>query len=147
MSRLLSAAVLLTVTVPLSAAEPAKARGPVQLTDEALRIHRDAIAIHEELARRDPENDQHRTDLGWCWRYLGLALAASGDRDSALEQLLRATAIHEERAHRASAEQAAHVVEILEAAATSIRDRGRQVDIVSTVVPPPLMPWAEGVTA
>jgi len=58
-----------------------------------------------------------------------------------------ASAIREGRAHRASAEQAAHVVEILEGAATSIRDRGRQVDIGSTVVPPPLMPWAESVTA
>jgi predicted dehydrogenase len=54
-----------------------------------------------------------------------------------------ATAIAENRPHRASAEQAAHVVEILEAAATSMREDGRPIEIASTIVPPPLMPWAE----
>ncbi len=54
-----------------------------------------------------------------------------------------ATAIDEGRPHRASAEQAAHVVEILEAASRSMQDGGRQIEIESTIVPPPLMPWAE----
>jgi hypothetical protein len=54
-----------------------------------------------------------------------------------------AVAIHEGRPHRASAEQAAHVVEILEAARRSIGEDGRPVEIASTVEPPPLMPWAE----
>jgi len=58
-----------------------------------------------------------------------------------------AAAIDEERPHRASAEQAAHVVEILEAAAASMRDGGRQVEIASTVHPAPLMPWANGADA
>jgi predicted dehydrogenase len=53
-----------------------------------------------------------------------------------------ASAIDEGRPHRASAEQAAHVVEILEAAATSMKDGGRVIPISSTIVPPPLMPWA-----
>jgi hypothetical protein len=57
-----------------------------------------------------------------------------------------AAAIDEGRPHRASAEQAAHVVEILEAAAASMRDGGRRIEISSTVVPPPLMPWADGTT-
>ena len=54
-----------------------------------------------------------------------------------------ATAIAEGRPHRASAEQAAHVVDILDAAAASMRDGGRRMPIASSVVPPPLMPWAE----
>jgi predicted dehydrogenase len=54
-----------------------------------------------------------------------------------------AAAIAEDRPHRASAEQAAHVVEILEAASTSIRDGGRQIEIASRIEPAPLMPWAE----
>jgi predicted dehydrogenase len=58
-----------------------------------------------------------------------------------------AAAIDEGRPHRASAEQAAHVVEILEAAASSMRDGGRRIEISSSVVPPPLMPWAEGAVA
>jgi predicted dehydrogenase len=58
-----------------------------------------------------------------------------------------AAAIGEGRPHRASAEQAAHVVEILEAAAASMRDGGRTIEISSSVVPPPLMPWAEGAAA
>jgi predicted dehydrogenase len=53
-----------------------------------------------------------------------------------------AGAIAEGRPHRASAEQAAHVVDVLEAAAASMADGGRQVDVSSTFEPPPLMPWA-----
>jgi predicted dehydrogenase len=54
-----------------------------------------------------------------------------------------AAAIVEERPHRASAAQAAHVVEILAAAATSMASDGRMVAITSTFDPPALMPWAE----
>ena len=54
-----------------------------------------------------------------------------------------AAAITEGRAHRASAEQAAHVVAILEGAAASIADGGRPVDIRASFSPPPLMPWAQ----
>ena len=54
-----------------------------------------------------------------------------------------AAAIDEGRPHRASGEQAAHVVEILEAAAASMADDGRAVAITSSIEPPPLMPWAE----
>lgn len=53
-----------------------------------------------------------------------------------------AAAIAEGRPHRASAEQAAHVVDILEGAATSMADNGRPIAIESTFDPPPLMPWA-----
>ena len=54
-----------------------------------------------------------------------------------------AAAIGEGRPHRASGEQAAHVVEILEAAAQSMAAGGREIAISSTIEPPPLMPWAE----
>jgi predicted dehydrogenase len=54
-----------------------------------------------------------------------------------------ASAIAEDRPHRASAEQAAHVVDILEAAFVSIADGGRPVEVTSTFTSPPLMPWAE----
>jgi predicted dehydrogenase len=53
-----------------------------------------------------------------------------------------ASAIAEDRPHRASAEQAAHIVDILEAAATSIADGGHQIEVSSTIPLPPLMPWA-----
>src|SRR5436190_22334572 len=56
MSRILPGAILLLIFQPLNAAEPAKARAPVQLTDEALRIHRDAILV-----------DGHN-DLPWQYR-------------------------------------------------------------------------------
>ena len=55
-----------------------------------------------------------------------------------------AAAIAEDRPHRASGEQAAHVVEILEAAATSMADGGRRIDITTSFSSPPLMRWAEG---
>ena len=54
-----------------------------------------------------------------------------------------ASAIDEGRPHRASAEQAAHVVDILEAASTSMAEGGRRIGITSTFAPPPLMPWAQ----
>jgi predicted dehydrogenase len=53
-----------------------------------------------------------------------------------------ASAIDEDRPHRASAEQAAHVVDILEAAATSMAADGRAVEVDSTFTPPTPMPWA-----
>jgi len=54
-----------------------------------------------------------------------------------------ADAIAEGRPHRASAEQAAHVVDILDAAAVSMADGGRRIEISSTFEAPPLMPWAQ----
>lgn len=54
-----------------------------------------------------------------------------------------AGAIAEGRPHRASAEQAAHVVDIIEGAFASIADGGRPQKITSTFDPPALMPWAE----
>ena len=53
-----------------------------------------------------------------------------------------ASAIAENRPHRASAEQAAHVVDILEAARASMAADGRPVDVESTFPRPALMPWA-----
>jgi predicted dehydrogenase len=55
-----------------------------------------------------------------------------------------AAAIAAGRPHRASGEQAAHVVEILEGAGRSMRDGGRPVALSSSFTPPPLMPWAIG---
>ena len=54
-----------------------------------------------------------------------------------------AAAIAEGRPHRASGEQAAHVVDILQAVAESMADSGRAIEITSTFASPPLMPWAQ----
>lgn len=56
-----------------------------------------------------------------------------------------AGAIAEGRPHRASGEQAAHIVDILAAAAESMATDGRRIEITSTFPSPPLMPWAEAV--
>ena len=53
-----------------------------------------------------------------------------------------ATAIADGRPHRAAAEQAAHVVDILAACADSIAADGRAVPITSTFARPALLPWA-----
>jgi predicted dehydrogenase len=53
-----------------------------------------------------------------------------------------ATAILTGRPHRASAEQAAHVVDILAACATSMTEDGSAVPISSTFTRPGLLPWA-----
>jgi predicted dehydrogenase len=53
-----------------------------------------------------------------------------------------AAAIVADRPHRASGEMAAHLVEVLDAVAVSVADRGRAVSIESTFRAPPLMDWA-----
>jgi predicted dehydrogenase len=53
-----------------------------------------------------------------------------------------AAAIVEGRPHRASAEQAAHIVDILQAASESIAGGGTPVAVSSTFAQPDLMPWA-----
>ena len=53
-----------------------------------------------------------------------------------------ADAISEGRPHRIAAEQAAHVVDILEAAKASMAADGRRIEVTSTISAPPLMPWA-----
>jgi predicted dehydrogenase len=58
-----------------------------------------------------------------------------------------AAAIHEGRPHRATGDQAAHVVEILNGVAESIRDGGRRIEISSTFSAPAPMPWAADGTA
>ena len=52
-----------------------------------------------------------------------------------------ADALRADRPHRASGEHAAHVVEILEAAATSMRE-GRPLAVDSTFAAPEPMDWA-----
>jgi predicted dehydrogenase len=52
-----------------------------------------------------------------------------------------ATAIMEDRPHRATGAQAAHVVEILCAIAKSV-ETGEHVELTSTFSPPAMMDWA-----
>ena len=76
--------------------------------------------------------------------YEPVALVRPGYRGTAWARGVAemASAIAEDRPHRASAEQAAHVVDILEAAARSMADGGRAIGITSTFEQPPLLPWA-----
>ena len=53
-----------------------------------------------------------------------------------------AASIEAGRPHRASGEQAAHVVDILDGVRASIAADGRPVQVTSSFAPPPLMPWA-----
>ncbi len=54
-----------------------------------------------------------------------------------------AQAIREDRPHRATGEQAAHIVEVLEAIQTAA-GTGQPVAVASTFTPPAMMPWAGG---
>jgi predicted dehydrogenase len=54
-----------------------------------------------------------------------------------------AASIDAGRPHRASAELAAHIVDIIDAARASIAEDGRAVEVSSTFAQPDLMPWAE----
>jgi predicted dehydrogenase len=53
-----------------------------------------------------------------------------------------AVAIDAGRPHRAAADVAGHIVDIIEAARASMADGGRQIPVTSTFAPPDLMPWA-----
>jgi predicted dehydrogenase len=53
-----------------------------------------------------------------------------------------AAAIDAGRPHRANADVAAHIVDIIEAARASMADGGRPIQVTSTFAPPDLMPWA-----
>ena len=77
--------------------------------------------------------------------YEPVALVRPGYRGTAWARGVAemASAIAEGRPHRASAEQAAHVVEILDAAAASMATGGHRIEIASTFDRPPLMPWAD----
>jgi predicted dehydrogenase len=77
--------------------------------------------------------------------YKPVALVRPGYRGTAWARGVAemASAIAEGRPHRASAEQAAHVVDIIETAALSMADNGRPIEIDSTFDAPPLMPWAQ----
>jgi predicted dehydrogenase len=55
-----------------------------------------------------------------------------------------AAAIGDGRPHRATGEQAAHVVDILDAARASIARDGARVPVISTFAAPAPMPWAAG---
>jgi predicted dehydrogenase len=76
--------------------------------------------------------------------YEPIALVRPGFRGTAWARGVAemADAIADGRPHRASAELAAHVVDILEAASVSMAEGGRRVEIASTFAPPALMPWA-----
>jgi len=79
--------------------------------------------------------------------YLPLALVRPGYHGTAWARGVAemAAAIDAGRPHRASAEQAAHVVEILAACTDSMGADGAPVPIGSTFEPPALLPWAASV--
>jgi len=54
-----------------------------------------------------------------------------------------AASIDAGRPHRASAELAAHIVDIIDAARASMAEDGRAVKVASTFAQPELMPWTE----
>ena len=80
--------------------------------------------------------------------YEPVALVRPGYRGTAWARGVAemASAIADGRPHRASAEQAAHVVDVIEAASHSMADGGRAIEIRSTFEPPSLLPWAEAAT-
>jgi predicted dehydrogenase len=66
---------------------------------------------------------------------------AQVDWSRAVEDM--AAAIAEDRPHRATGEQAAHIVDILMAAKDSAANGGRAVEVTSSFAPPAPMPWAQ----
>jgi predicted dehydrogenase len=68
---------------------------------------------------------------------------ASGEIDWARAVQDLAGAITDDRAHRATGEQGAHIVDILAAAERSMAADGAPIDVTSSFTTPAPMPWAE----
>jgi len=71
-----------------------------------------------------------------------LVRPASADMDWARALSDLADAIAEDRPHRATGEQAAHLVDVLDAAKASMSADGRAVEVTSSFPAPAPMPWA-----
>jgi len=112
--------------------------------------HRGSVEFHGDLASLALESFQEFDAAvemgGYAEEYAAVPLVrpANPDTDTDWARGLAdfAAAIVEGRRSRVTGEQAAHVVDILTAAKTSMRE-GRRVVVTSTFEPPPLMEWAE----
>jgi predicted dehydrogenase len=123
------------LTASFYVGRPAKQRG-------SLEFHGDDAS----LALGDFQDFDASVEVGpYGGVYEPVPLVRAGYRGTAWARGVAemASAIAEGRPHRASAEQAAHVVEVLDGAAASIRAGGDRIEIGSTFDRPPLMPWAD----
>ncbi len=130
----LEGGVVVRLTASFYVGRPAKAIGSIE-------FHGDDAS----LALGNFQDFDATVEVGaYGQAYEPVALVRPGYRGTAWARGVAemASAIGDGRPHRASGEQAAHVVDILEAAAESIADGGRRIEIASTFAPPALMPWA-----
>ena len=126
---------VLRLTTSFYVGPPAKGRGSLEFHGDEASL---ALGSHQDfdaLVEVGPYGGAYEPIAPVRPAYRGVAWARGVAE--------MAGAIAEGRPHRASAEQAAHVVDILDGAAASMADGGRTVSIGSTFMPPPLMPWAE----
>jgi len=126
---------ILRLTASFYVGRPARSTG-------GLEFHGDAGS----LALGNFQDFDATVDVGAFGKtFEPVALVRPGHRGTAWARGVAdmASAIEENRPHRASGEQAAHVVDILEGAAASIAGGGRPVEITSSFVPPSLMSWAD----
>jgi tetratricopeptide (TPR) repeat protein len=63
--------------------------------DEALKLNRDALAIHERLSAADPGNADRQRDLTIVYDHLADVLADQGKLDAALKVVRQSAAIRE----------------------------------------------------
>jgi predicted dehydrogenase len=110
--------------------------------------HRGAIEFHGDagsLALGSFQDFDASVDVGSSGgEYEPVALVREPYRGTAWARGVAdmAAAIHDGRPHRASAEQAAHVVDILGAIEGSMAADGRLVQVSSSFIEPELMPWS-----
>jgi predicted dehydrogenase len=112
--------------------------------------HHGSLEFHGDLASLALESFQEfdaAVEMGaYAEEYAAVPLVQPADPDTDTDWARGladfAAAIVEGRRARVTGEQAAHVVDILTAAKTSMRER-RPVGVTSTFEPPPLMEWAE----
>jgi predicted dehydrogenase len=126
---------VLRLTTSFYVGPPAKGRGSLEFHGDDASL---ALASHQEfdaLVEVGPYGGHYEPVAPVRPAFHGVAWARGVAE--------MASAIADGRPHRASAEQAAHVVDILDAAAASMADAGRAIAIDSRFSPPPLMPWAE----
>ena len=125
---------VLRLTASFYVGRPVKVRGALEFHGDAASLALGSFQDFDATVEVGPYDGEYEAVPYVRPPFAGIAWAR-GLADMA-------AAIAEGRPHRASAEQAAHVVDILEAAAASITAEGRPMEVTSTFVAPQLMPWA-----
>jgi predicted dehydrogenase len=130
----LDGGVVMRLTASFYVGRPAKHQGGMEFHGDAASLALDSFQAFDAAVEVGPYDGTYEPVAHVRPPFHGTAWARGVAE--------MAAAITEGRPHRATAERAAHVVDILEAAAASMAADGRRIEVPSTAEVAPLLPWA-----